>query len=245
MECSLCREALSARIDGEAEPVPAALVDEHVQSCASCRAWQDRVAGLSRSLRVRAAVPVPDLTRAILADAPVFVETRGLWPRYALGGVAVAQLALALAQFFGVGQAATHADHDAVPVASHLFNEGTAWNLALGVGLFWAAFRPRTASGLIPVLGGFLALLIAYSTHDVIAGTAPVTRVAGHGLLVAGLLLLILVHRKSGGASPGHALGTGSGGEVSPSTAPAEPAAEEGGGSARPPLRPASRHRAA
>jgi predicted anti-sigma-YlaC factor YlaD len=156
-----------------------------------------------------------------------------LWPRYALGGVAVAQLALALAQFFGVGQAATHADHDAVPVASPLFNEGTAWNLALGVGLFWAAFRPRTASGLIPVLGGFLALLIAYSTHDVIAGTAPVTRVAGHGLLVAGLLLLILVHRQSGGASPGHALRTGSGGEVSPSTAPAEPAAEEGGDSAR------------
>jgi predicted anti-sigma-YlaC factor YlaD len=247
VDCSLCREALSARLDGEDEPAPAARVDEHVRTCADCQAWHDEVVALTRSLRVRAAVGVPDLSKAILADAPVFVDTRGWWPRYALGVVAVAQLSLALAQFLGVGQGATHAGHDAVPVANHLFNEGTAWNLALGLGLFWAAFRPRTAAGLIPVLSVFLAVLIGYSAHDLVAGTAPVARVLGHGLLLAGLILLILVHRKNGGATPGHALDTGTGTEVgtATATAPAEPSSDRDDGSARPPLRPAGRHEAA
>ncbi|TDV48760.1 putative anti-sigma-YlaC factor YlaD [Actinophytocola oryzae] len=224
--------------------MPEAQVDEHVRTCAGCQGWLDEATALTRSLRIRSATPVPDLTGAIIADAPVFVDTRGWWPRYALGVVAVAQLSLAFAQLFGVGQRQTHADHDAVPIASHLFNEGTAWNLALGVGLFWAAFRPRTAAGLIPVLTGFLALLLAYSTHDLIAGTAPVARVLGHGLLVAGLVLLFLVNRKPGGASPGHAVDTGTGGAAGTSTAPGDPA-PAAGDPARPPLRPAGRHRAA
>ncbi|TDV44256.1 hypothetical protein CLV71_114166 [Actinophytocola oryzae] len=53
---------------------------------------------------------------------------------------AVAQLALG--QLFGVGE---HL-HGTPPVASHLFNEGTAWNLALGIGLFW----PRSGLALRP-----------------------------------------------------------------------------------------------
>jgi predicted anti-sigma-YlaC factor YlaD len=206
MDCATCRESLSARIDGEAEPVLAALVDEHVRACASCRTWRDRVADLSRSLRVRAAVSVPDLSRAILGNAPSC--TRDWWPRGALVGVAVAQLGLAVAQLFGVVPTAAHLHHDAVSVANHLFNEGTAWNLALGVGLLWAAFHPRTASGQIPVLGGFLLVLLACSTHDLVVGTVPVTRVAGHGLLVAGLILLVLVNpalRSGIVASGGHA----------------------------------------
>ena len=240
MDCSLCREALSARVDGEAEPVPASVVDEHVRTCASCRTWHEDVIAQRRALRVRTTVPVPDLSRAILADAPEFVPARGLWRRYALGGVAVAQLALALAQFFGVGEASMHA-----PMATHLFNEGTAWNLALGVGLFWAAFRPRTASGLIPVLTGFVVLLLAYSTHDLITGTAPVTRVLGHGLLVAGLILLILVHRTDNDANPGHTTADDTGEVYDADETPAESTQDGRPGSARPPLRPASRHRAA
>ncbi|GAB3470050.1 zf-HC2 domain-containing protein [Actinophytocola sediminis] len=244
MECANCREALSARIDGEDEPVPATSTDEHLRDCADCQQWYDRAIDLSRSLRVRAAAPVPDLSQAILDDAPVLVDTRGWSPRLALGGVGVAQISLALSQLFGVGATAAHARHDAVPVASHLFNEGTAWNLALGIGLFWAAFRPRATSGLIPVLGGFVLVLLAYSTHDLVTGTAPVTRVAGHGLLVAGLLLLILVNRRPDGSRPAD---TGDD-RVDDHQPPAEPPADPKLGSrrpGRPPLRPAGRHRAA
>ena len=244
MECATCREALSARIDGEAEPVPAALVDEHVRACASCRAWRDRAADLSRSLRVRAAVPAPDLSRAILDNAPT--RTRVRWPRCALGGIAVAQLGLAVAQLFGVVPTVAHLHHEAESVARHLFNEGTAWNLALGVGLLWAAFRPRAASGQIPVLGGFLLVLVAYSTHDLITGAAPVTRVAGHGILVAGLILLIIVNRRFGWR-PGKVRSAGAGAGVGASDAPAEPVPPAPGRdrSGRRPLRPAGRHRAA
>lgn len=246
MECVRCREALSARIDGEDEPVPAIVTDEHLRDCGDCRQWYDRAVDLSRSLRVREAAPVPDLSEAILDEAPVLVDTRGWWPRIALGGVGVAQISLALSQLLGVGTTATHAQHGGVPVASHLFNEGTAWNLALGIGLFWAAFRPRATSGLIPVVGIFVVVLLAYSTHDLITGVAPVTRVAGHGLLVAGLLLLFLVNRLPDGSRPAdtsgesdldhgedHGAGTGT------------PARSRGRRAGRAPLRPAGHHRAA
>ena len=66
VDCLTCREALSARMDGEAEPAPAEQTDQHLAACAACRSWQARVARTSRTLRVRQATPVPDLSAAIL-----------------------------------------------------------------------------------------------------------------------------------------------------------------------------------
>ncbi|MCT2582104.1 zf-HC2 domain-containing protein [Actinophytocola gossypii] len=241
MECSTCREALSARMDGEVEPVPAASTDEHLRACRSCREWHDRAIDLTRSLRVREATPVPDLTGAILDDAPVLVSNRGWGTRLGLGVVAVAQLGLALSQLFGTTTAASHAQH--VPIATHLFNEGIAWNLALGVGLFWAAFHPRATAGMIPVLGGFVLVLLAYSTHDLITGAVPVSRVAGHGLLVAGLILLVLVNRRTRDDEPHGTRRTGTDSATDMGSTAPGPAGRSGRG--RPPLRPASRHRAA
>ncbi|MCB0946449.1 MAG: zf-HC2 domain-containing protein, partial [Mycobacterium sp.] len=39
MDCDTAREALSARIDGEREPIPGARVDEHLAGCPACRDW--------------------------------------------------------------------------------------------------------------------------------------------------------------------------------------------------------------
>jgi predicted anti-sigma-YlaC factor YlaD len=243
VDCQTCREALSARIDGEDEPAPADRTDAHLAGCPSCRAWQERAVASSRTLRVREVTPVPDLTDVIMATAPTPVDTRGWWPRLLLGGVAVAQIGLGLSQMLSLGATAADARHGGLPVASHLFNESTAWNLALGVGLFWAVFRPRATAGLIPMLGGFLLVLIAYSTHDLITGAAPLSRVLGHGLLVAGLCLLIVVNRQSPDRAP-HRSATG---DDLDATSPPEvdaPARPDGEGH-RPPLRPAGRHRAA
>ena len=77
VDCLTCREALSARMDGEAEPVPASETDEHLASCVECRAWQVRVAQVSRMLRVRQAPPVPDLSAAVLDVAVPPQRTRG------------------------------------------------------------------------------------------------------------------------------------------------------------------------
>ncbi len=248
VDCLTCREALSARIDGETEPVPADRTDEHLRTCAACQVWQVRVSEQARSLRVRAAVEVPDLSRVILENAVVPASARGSWARVALAGVSVAQLALGLAQLLGGGTTAAHAVHDGPSVASHLFNESTAWNVALGIGLFWAAFRPRATSGLIPVTAGFVVLVFAYSTHDLITDSVPVSRVVGHGLLVAGLCLMIVVNRVCGEPTPEGADGAGT--ESRRATSSDEPAespvpVDGSQSSRRPHLRPASRHRAA
>ena len=67
MQCEVAREALSARIDGEREPVPAARVDEHLDGCAQCCSWYVRAQNHSRRLRLREAESaMPDLTDDLL-----------------------------------------------------------------------------------------------------------------------------------------------------------------------------------
>jgi predicted anti-sigma-YlaC factor YlaD len=200
VDCLTCREAISARLDGETEPVPATQTDEHLASCAACRAWRARVTEKSRMLRVRPAPPVPDLSATILEMATPPPSTRGWWARIALIGVAAGQLSLALSQMLMGG--AHGAEHGAAPLAGHLFNESTAWNMAIGIGLLWAAFRSRVTSGLIPVLGGFVVFLGAYSAYDLVSGAAPASRVLEHGLLVLGLGLLIVINRRYNDPAP-------------------------------------------
>lgn len=221
VDCAECRESLSARLDGEDEPAPAERTDDHLAGCTACQAWWHDVADLNRALRVRPAVPVPDLTAAVLEQAPVHGPPQGWWVRGALTAVAAAQVGLALSQMFGVG-----AIHGGVPAATHLFNESTAWNLALGMGMLWVAFRPHAARGLLPALGAFVVVLFVYSVYDLVTGAAPAHRVAGHGLLLAGLALMIVVHRGAGTPSPGTATDTGAAdGTPSPRAAPRHDAA--------------------
>jgi predicted anti-sigma-YlaC factor YlaD len=244
VDCLTCREALSARMDGEDEPVPAEHTDQHLASCSACRSWQVRVEQTSRTLRVREASPVPDLSAAILDTAVPPEPARGWWARIALIVVAVAQLGLALSQLFGVG-GDPHG-------SGHLFNESTAWNLALGVGLLWAAFRSRVTTGLIPVLAGFVLILAPYSVHDLVTGAVAGSRVAEHGLLVLALALLIVINRRYSDPAPHHGAaldddtadtddtllaGTDDAGTPTTGTA--------GSPARRHPLRPAGRHNAA
>jgi predicted anti-sigma-YlaC factor YlaD len=247
VDCLTCRESLSARLDGEAEPAPADQVDAHLAECGACRAWQHRCEELNRTLRVRPAVPVPDLGEVILADAPSIEPAQGWWVRGALVCVAVAQVTLALSQLVGMGNTATHVAHDAAPpIASHLFNESTAWNLALGIGMLWAAFRPRAASGLVPVLTGFVVVLFAYSAHDLVTGAAPVSRVLGHGLLVLGLGLMIVVNRRHDPHAPDGVRATAADGTATSGAAGVvTDQADPDGPTGRPHLRPAGHHRAA
>ncbi|MEU5692350.1 zf-HC2 domain-containing protein [Actinosynnema sp. NPDC020468] len=198
MDCETCREALSARLDAESEPVPAADTDAHLEGCPSCRAWQDSAAALTRSLRLRPATATPDLVDAVLAAAPPPPRRRtGWYPRLGLGAVGVAQVTLGLGQLFGSSTSpdatSGHGLHGAS--SGHLFNESTAWNLALGLGLLWAALWPRGTSGLLPVTAAFVAVLTPYSVGDLVSGQATVQRVTSHAILLLGLALLITVHR--------------------------------------------------
>lgn len=63
VDCDTCREALSARLDGEAEP---ASPDEHLRSCAACQEWHAAATALAGAVRIDD--PTPDLADAVLGQ---------------------------------------------------------------------------------------------------------------------------------------------------------------------------------
>ncbi|GAB3002748.1 zf-HC2 domain-containing protein [Amycolatopsis acidiphila] len=242
MRCEIFRDALSARIDGEQEPLDPDVLDRHLETCADCRAWYSAAQDLRRWMTVRAAPVVPDLTEVVLDRIPAPTGER--WPaRIGLGLVALAQLTLSGAQLFG---AAT--GMGAMPAAfmtGHLSHESTAWNLAVGIGLLWAALRPRAAAGQLPVLTGFVLALVAFSVGDLLGHAVTPGRLASHVFVLLGLALLFVVRRQyrdDGRPGTGDALTPQH--RTAPGTDPGEAADEPLPGPRRR-HRPASRHRAA
>ncbi|MFD6062466.1 zf-HC2 domain-containing protein [Rhodococcus wratislaviensis] len=205
------REALSARIDGEREPVPAGRVDEHLETCPECCAWYAAAAQLSRGLSVRAAHKTPDLTVDILAAVGVDVPRSPLqratrwvgrdhrW-RAALIALGIMQVTLGLTQLLGVDAAMVGHSHTATPgaasMSTHLFNESTAWNLAVGVGFVVAGIRTHATTGLLPVLTVFTAVLTVFVVTDSISGNVTASRIASHAIIAAGVLVTVVVHRR-------------------------------------------------
>lgn len=192
MDCDTAREALSARIDGEREPIPAARVDEHLAGCEPCRQWQAAAVEQTRLLRRLAG---RSHVAAVRPEATPRPEPRGgpriSWRRWALATVGVAQLGLALAQGLGADLGVPHAAS-----AGHVLNESTAWSAALGVVMLAAAARPVMAGGLCWVLGTFAAFLVLYEVTDADADRVTLDRPLTHLPVVAGALLALLVWRR-------------------------------------------------
>jgi predicted anti-sigma-YlaC factor YlaD len=202
VDCEVAREALSARIDGEREPVPSIRVDEHLEECPACRSWLQRVTNQAERLR-RAAAPRP----AILAVGPfgrkggaVPDRHRLSWQQWALLTVGVVQVVLAGAQALGlsVGLMGEHG----MASGHHLVNESTAWSIALGVVMIGAALRPSGAAGLAGVLGVFAALLAVYVIIDAMSGAVTVVRIVSHVPVVLGAILAVMVWRTSSQPRP-------------------------------------------
>ncbi|AOS64840.1 zf-HC2 domain-containing protein [Actinoalloteichus hymeniacidonis] len=218
MDCERYREALSARIDGEASVLPESEINRHVQGCSECHAWEGAVTDMRRSMHVRSAPAVPDLTDRIMA-MPAPAKPRRQRRRILLGIVAVTQILLGVGQLLGGG----HHVHGASGglTAGHLINESAAWNLALGVGLLWAAVRTRAAAGQLPMLGGFAVVLGLVSIGDLVGGLVTAERVLSHSLVFIGVILLMTVargHREEG--LPGPATTGNSGSAESPVITP-------------------------
>ncbi|MHA6794033.1 zf-HC2 domain-containing protein [Pseudonocardia bannensis] len=212
MNCAECREALSARLDGEEHPGESAAVDAHVEGCADCRLFADRAAHVTRLTRTRVAEPGPDLAAAVLAAAPR--PRRPRWPmvmRVALAAVGLGQFALAIngVVLTGTSGPAHHGVDLAGASTAHFSNESSAWNLALAVGFLWVAGSSTRASGLVPVVGAFVGVLGVLSLMDLLAERVDPARLAGHGLILIGLLLVIGLRRTRGGGgdAPGGRIG--------------------------------------
>ncbi len=199
MRCEVAREALSARIDGEREPVPAARVDEHLQECAECRTWRDQVAAQADVLqRLARQSPVAAVADTSARRPPRPVGWRH-WQRWALLAVGVAQCALGAAQAFGVGLG-LHQGHQGG--GGHLFNESTAWSLALGAVMIAAAWRPAIAAGLAGVLAAFAIVLAVYLVADGLSGDVTSARMLSHLPVLLGAVLAMLVWREEAAPPP-------------------------------------------
>ena len=195
MECEIAREALSARMDGEHEPVPARRVDEHLASCPECRQWQDEMdsqmqllRGLIASDRTRITAVADTVSQPALPDSGTGID----WVRISLAVVGSIQIVLAVLQAAGVS-IGVHVGHS---MGGHVVNESTAWSVALGVAMLVAAARPAAAMGLAIVGGVFTLVLAGYVVVDGLTGAVGAVRMLSHLPALAGVVLTVLVWRR-------------------------------------------------
>jgi predicted anti-sigma-YlaC factor YlaD len=191
VDCEVAREALSARLDGEREPVPAPRVDEHVATCEPCREWYAVAVDHTQLLR-----RLSGRSQVAAVATPTEPATRPpatIWRRCALGLVGGLQLGLAVAQGFGAN-IGTSAGYHAM-MSGHLLNESTAWSVALGAMMVIAAVRPGAAAGLTVVLA-------VYVVSDTLSGAVTVGRILSHLPVLLGTVLALLVCRDARSSGP-------------------------------------------
>ena len=218
MRCDQSREAISARLDGELAQLEDAALDAHLESCIGCQSHATALAGLHRSVRIRPAEPVPDLTTEIMALTAEHLpdpSRRGAieWARYGLFTVAFTQLVLALPLM------ALGADSDN---ALHTTRELGAFGLALAVGMLVVAWQPQRAGGLLPMAVALAAGLTITAVADIVTGHSPVVGEAPHLLELVGVLLLWRLASTVGGSpTPSRSIGPASSPGTSGAPAPA------------------------
>jgi predicted anti-sigma-YlaC factor YlaD len=198
VDCTRCCEALSARLDGEESAAEREEIDAHLATCIACRQFADQAAHVTRLARTGVATQEPDIVEAVLAVAP-----RSRRPqlstalRVLLGLVGLAQIEVAFVGVLGAHNSVHSAQGVVLQGASvtHFAHESAAWNLALGVGFLWVARRSSRTSGMVPMLATFMVVLTVLVVMDVVAGGVDAVRLLGHGLVLLGLILVIVLDR--------------------------------------------------
>ncbi|HWE89548.1 MAG TPA: zf-HC2 domain-containing protein [Pseudonocardiaceae bacterium] len=191
MRCTDYRQELSARLDSEDDPDLRVAVDTHLASCPECRQWYEDAARVTRRARMDVVHPAPDLAAAVLARSPV--NRRSRWRlvlRAALALVGLGQVALSLAQVLSDGEGGGGAELNGASVL-HMAHESAAWNIALGIGFVWIAWRVASAGSLVPTLSAFLTVLTVLTALDVIDGQVAVARLSSHILVLIGYVIML------------------------------------------------------
>lgn len=197
--------ALSARLDGETGELDADVVDAHVANCATCRSFWEQSLALSRRLNFVEPVdsgmsPPEDLSEVIIAG----VEPE--WRKRSAGRLAsltLARVALIVLGILMLGWAGAMIldsgglvpvsdsgviDPSAQPEIASLLVETASLRLAVGVGLFFGAWKPRLVTGMLPIVGTLWAFSAGFLVRDFVLGAATAAQAAG---LVALLLCLL------------------------------------------------------
>ncbi|MCB0930551.1 MAG: zf-HC2 domain-containing protein [Mycobacterium sp.] len=215
MDCTLAREALSARIDGEREPVPAARVDEHLDGCSACGEWYR--AGIAQTQVLRRLAGRSQVAAVSSARERHPVRSGSLdklravsWQRWALAGVGFVQLILVLVQALG-----DHHDEMAhsEPLVGHLTEQAMAGFAGMGVMMLAIAVRPVAAGGLNWAFAAFAGILAVYEITDLVNGEISVHHALTHLPVLAGAVLTWMVwHRhRPGGPDPSLTSSAGTG----------------------------------
>lgn len=222
MECEDVRAALSARIDGEPTNVDDDPLDAHLSACEACRTWYEQAISLNRALSLGPTSDIDlsnvDLTDQILLQVEperrrrertwmlMAGTARGLlvilgiaWAAWAVitvvgaQSIAVSDQTLPSEVALNSGDGAGVATVDPLAVGAALSIQLAATRLALAVGLFWAAWRPRAAMGMAPVYGAVAMFSIGFGIRDVIVGAQAAISLMGMVLMVLSAVSLAMV----------------------------------------------------
>lgn len=185
------RHAISARLDREDPGLDEAVVDAHLAGCTECRAFAHDAEALHRSIRLTPAPAIPDLTPDILAaigaetlDADHSDTNHAL--RWILVAIAIAQIAVAIpALVFG--------SDAGLPV--HAARHIGSFDVALGVGFLYAAWKPSRIPGLLPVVAALVVCLVGSSLLDVASGNTAAWGEVQHVFDFVGLAVVWLLSR--------------------------------------------------
>jgi predicted anti-sigma-YlaC factor YlaD len=194
--CAATRAAMSARLDDEATDHELELLAEHLPGCAACRDHEVSLRTLARRSRLAAAAEVPDLSADIVratADAVAGRARRRTERRQQL------QVVLGLAAVVQVGLAVVAL----VTTTTHGVRDLAAVELALGLSFGVAAWRPRHAAGMVPLVALVAAASVVVGAAEVVTGasrlvaelahllplvTLPVIRALAHDVSLPGTL---------------------------------------------------------
>lgn len=185
--CDEVRTALSARADGEDAPLPISEVDGHVRGCDGCTRFAADLTLLDERVAAFRRAPVPDRTATILAAAGA--ERRAATSgasleqlRWLLGLAAVVQVVLAVTTLLGMN-------------GDHALRDLAALELAAGIGLGAATWRPQFAAGLLPVVAVAALFGVATIVGDTVTGTASLATELAHVVLAVACWPLVALAR--------------------------------------------------
>lgn len=186
LSCQQARELVSAAADDEIAAAERLRLADHLDRCPGCRRYSDRVASLTRRVRLQA-VPAEferslDIVVRAMSHPPRL--GRGGWLRPALAWCAVVVLAQSVRPLL-LGEMAGTPTH----VARHV----GASAVALAIGLLYAAWRPQRAQGLLPLVGALLVTTSFGTVLDTLSGARRPGAELVHVAELAGTILVWLV----------------------------------------------------
>jgi predicted anti-sigma-YlaC factor YlaD len=173
-----------------------------LQRCECCRGYSAHAARVTRLSRTTLAAESPDIVEAVLSAVPrprrpALVSVL----RVLLAVVGLAQVALGAAELRGAaGPAGMRMDGASM---MHFGHEIAAWDIALGVGFCWVAWRRSRSVGVVPTLATFIVVLTGFGVADLASGQVGLSRFLLHLWALAGLILLIMIDRGRPPAGPG------------------------------------------